>query len=263
MGAAAAARVRLDVDGPIATITNDNPDKHNAFDDEMDAQLFAAIDELVERREVRAVIWRGEGKSFSSGRDVGSIGTLQVPLSHHELMRRGHRGIQRIWDVDAPVIVACKGWVMGGSFQRALLCDVRIAAEGTRFRLPEVTYGVIPDTGGVAVLYEMCGPGLVSDMVLTGRVLSAEEALTHGIVSRVVPEEQLDATAREMAEQSAAAPAVTGKMARDARRPLALPQIRSSMNDEMIYQTFINRSDDFAEMRDARDANRPPNYSWS
>ena len=54
-------------------------------------------------------------------------------------MRRGHRGIQRIWDIDAPVIVACKGWVMGGSFQRALLCDIRIAAEGTRFRLPELT----------------------------------------------------------------------------------------------------------------------------
>ena len=101
-------------------------------------------------------------------------------------MRRGHRGIQQLWELDAPVIVACKGWVMGGSFQRALLCDIRVAAEGTRFRLPEVTYGVIPDTGGVAVLYEMCGHGLVSDMVLTGRILSAEEALAHGIVSRVV-----------------------------------------------------------------------------
>jgi enoyl-CoA hydratase/carnithine racemase len=152
---------------------------------------------------------------------------------------------------------------MGGSFQRALLCDLRVAAEGTRFRLPEVTYGVIPDTGGVAVLYEMCGPGLVSDMVLTGRVLTADEALTHGIVSRVVPEEQLDATVREMADEIAAAPAVTVKMAREVIKHLALPQIRGSMNDEMIYQTFINRSDDFAEMRAARDANRPPNYSGS
>jgi enoyl-CoA hydratase len=258
-----AGTVRLEIDGAIATIVNDNPDKHNAFDDEMDAQLFGILDTLAQRRDIRAVIWQGVGKSFSSGRDVGSIGTMHVPLSHHELMRRGHRGIQRLWDVDAPVIVACKGWVMGGSFQRALLCDVRVAAEGTRFRLPEVTYGVIPDTGGVAVLYEMCGHGLVSDMVLTGRVLTAAEALTHGIVSRVVPEEQLDTTVREMAEQIAAAPAVTVKMAREVIRHLALPQIRSSMNDEMIYQTFINRSDDFAEMRDARDANRPPNYSGS
>lgn len=258
-----AGTVRLEIDGAIATITNDNPDKHNAFDDDMDMQLFGIIDSLVGRTDVRAVIWRGEGKSFSSGRDVGSIGTLNVPLSHHELMRRGHRGIQRIWDVDAPVIVACKGWVMGGSFQRALLCDVRIAAESARFRLPEVTYGVIPDTGGVAVLYEMCGHGLVSDMVLTGRVLSAQEALTHGIVSRVVPDDELDATAAEMAKQIASSPAVTVKMAREVIKHLAQPAIRSSMNDEMIYQTFINRSDDFAEMRAARSEDRPPNYTGS
>ena len=258
-----AGTVRLDVDGEIATITNDNPDKHNAFDDDMDAQLFDILDQLARQRDVRAVIWRGEGKSFSSGRDVGSIGTLQVPLSHHELMRRGHRGIQRLWDIDAPVIVACKGWSMGGSFQRALLCDVRVAAEGARFRLPETTYGVIPDTGGVAVLYQMAGPGLVSDMVLTGRVLSADEALAHGIVSRVVAEDQLDATVREMAEQIAAAPAVTIKMAREVIKHLALPQIRSSMNDEMIYQTFINRSDDIAEMRAARADERSPKYTGS
>jgi enoyl-CoA hydratase len=256
-------RVHLSIDGPIATITNDNPDKHNAFDDEMDVQLFTILDELASRKDVRAVIWRGEGKSFSSGRDASAIGNLQVELSHHELMRRGHRGIQRLWEIDAPVIVACKGWVMGGSFQRALLCDIRIAAEGTRFRLPELTYGVIPDTGGVAVLYEMCGHGLVSDLVLTGRVLSADEALSRGIVSRVVPLDDLDSTAREMAEQIAAAPAVTVKMAREVIRHLAIPQIRSSMTDEVIYQTFINRSDDFAEMRAARAEARPPRYTGS
>jgi enoyl-CoA hydratase len=255
--------VHLEIDGPIATITNDNPDKHNAFDDDMDVQLFDALGQLVGRSDIRAVIWRGEGKSFSSGRDVGSIGNLKVELSHHELMRRGHRGIQQLWAIDAPVIVACKGWVMGGSFQRALLCDVRVAAEGARFRLPEVTYGVIPDTGGVAVLYEMCGHGVVSDMVLTGRVLSADEALAHGIVSRIVPADELDTTVREMAEQIAASPAVTVKMAREVIRHLAQPEIRASMNDEMIYQTFINRSDDFAESRAARAEERAPRFTGS
>jgi enoyl-CoA hydratase len=256
-------RVRLDVDGAIATITNDNPEKHNAFDDEMDAQLFAIFEQLVSRPDVRAIVWRGEGKSFSSGRDASSIGTQKTELTHHELMRRGHRGIQRLWEIDAPVIVACKGWVMGGMFQRALLCDIRIAAEGTRFRLPELTYGVIPDTGGMGVLYEMCGAGLVSDLVLTGRVMSAEEALTHGIVSRVVPADELDAVARDMAEQVAGAPAVTVKMAREVIRHLSLPQLRSSMADEMIYQTFINRSDDFSEARAARAEERPPRYTGS
>ncbi|HKY17153.1 MAG TPA: enoyl-CoA hydratase/isomerase family protein [Microthrixaceae bacterium] len=258
-----AGTVHLAIDGPIATITNDNPEKHNAFDDEMDVALFDILGELRDRTDIRAIVWRGEGKSFSSGRDVGSIGTNKTELSHHELMRRGHRGIQQLWELDAPVIVACKGWSMGGSFQRALLCDIRIAAAGARFRLPEVTHGVIPDTGGVAVLYEMCGHGLVSDMVLTGRVLSADEALTHGIVSRVVPEDELDDTAQEMAAQISKAPFVSVKLARRVLQHLALPQVRSSMDDEMIYQTFVSRSDDMAELRAARAEDRDPNYTGS
>ena len=255
--------LRLTYDGPIATITNDNPDKHNAFDDDMDVALFDILRELSQRSDVRAVIWRGEGRSFSSGRDVGSIGTVKVELSHHELMRRAHRGIQQLWQLDAPVIVACKGWVMGGSFQRALLCDMRVAAEGTRFRLPELNYGVIPDTGGVGVLYQMCGHGVVSDLVLTGRVMEVDEAFAHGIVSRVVPEEELDATVRDIAERIAAAPAVTVKMAREVIRHLAVPELRTAMNDEEIYQTFVHNSDDFAEMRAARAEDREPRYTGS
>ena len=258
-----AGTVRLEVDGAVATITNDHDEKHNAFDDEMDAQLFEILAELRARPEVRVVVWRGEGRSFSSGRDVGSIGTLQTDLSHHELMRRGHRGIQQLWELDAPVLVACKGWVMGGSFQRALLCDVRVAAEGARFRLPELTHGVIPDTGGMSVLYEMCGPGVVSDLVLTGRVMEADEALHHGIVSRVVPPEDLDSTVQEMARQIATAPAVAVKLARTVIGHLSRPTIRASMDDEMIYQTFLNRSDDFAELRAARAEGREPRYTGS
>ena len=81
--------------------------------------------------------------------------------------------------------MAIQGWAIGGSFQRALLCDIRIAAEGARFMLPEVTHGVIPDTGGVGRLFQISGPGLVSDMVLTGRRLSAEEALAYGLIDTV------------------------------------------------------------------------------
>ncbi len=256
-------RLRFDVDAAIATITNDQPEKHNAFDDQMDLRLFEILGELRSRSDVRAVIWRGEGASFSSGRDVRSIGTRQAELSHHELMRRGHRGIQQLWELDQPVLVACKGWVMGGSFQRALLCDIRVAAEGTRFRLPELTHGVIPDTGGMAVLHQMCGPGVVSDLVLTGRIMHVDEALHHGIVSRVVPEDELDATVREMAEQIAANPAVSVKLARQVIRHLSVPQVRASMDDEMIYQTFLNRSDDFAEFRAARTEGREPRYTGS
>ena len=175
-------KVLLEYDGPVAIISNNNPDKRNAFDDQMDVRLFEILAELSAHDDVRAVIWRGNGDSFSTGRDVSAIGAT-VDVSHHELMRRGHRGIQKLFEIDAPIIAALQGWSIGGSFQRALLCDIRVAAEGARFMLPELTHGVIPDTGGVGVLYEMCGHGVVSDLVLTGRAMSASEALAHGVVS--------------------------------------------------------------------------------
>nr|MDT0665533.1 enoyl-CoA hydratase-related protein [Micromonospora sp. DSM 115978] len=191
------------------------------------------------------------------------IGQGDASLSHHELMRRGHRGILQVFDLDAPIVVAIQGWAIGGSFQRALLCDLRIAADDARFMLPEVAHGVIPDTGGVARLFQMCGHGVVSDLVLTGRPMSAEEALRHGVVSRVVPAEELDATVREMAEKIAAAPAVTVNMARRVVRHLSEPDLRASMEDELIYQTFVSKSDDMAEMRRARAETRHPQYSGS
>ena len=255
--------VRLEYRDQIAILTNDNAEKHNAFDDDMDAQLFDALGELKARRDVRAVVWRGEGKSWSSGRDVSTIGAHTVPLSHHDLMRRGHEGIQQIFDIDAPIIAAIQGWAIGGSFQRALLCDIRIAAEGARFMLPEVGHGVIPDTGGVGRLYQICGPGVVSDLVLTGRVMGAEEALGHGIVSRVVAPDKLDEIALEMAAKIAASPSVTVKLARRVIKHLAEPEIRSSMADEMIFQTFLNKSDDYAEFRAARAEDRAPHYTGS
>lgn len=256
-------RVRLEVDGSIATIINDNPTKHNAFDDEMDVALFDILGRLHTMSEIKAVVWRGEGRSWSSGRDVGAIGNNVSALSHHELMRRGHRGIQQVFDLPVPIVVAVQGWAMGGSFQRALLCDIRIAATDARFRLPEVGHGVIPDTGGVARLYQMAGHGLVSDMVLTGRTLSAEEALAHGVVSRVVAPDELAATAYEMAQQIAAAPAATVRMARRVIANLGEAEVRRSMADELIFQTYVVKSDDMAEFRRARAEKRPGDYTGS
>jgi enoyl-CoA hydratase/carnithine racemase len=256
-------KVRLEVDGPIATIVNDNPEKHNAFDDAMDQQLFEILAELRQRRDVRAIVWRGEGKSFSSGRDVAAIGGGEVELSHHELMSRGHRGIQQIFELDAPVIVACKGWSIGASFQRALLCDIRVATDDARFMLPEVTHGVIPDTGGVARLFQICGHGVATDLVLTGRVMSANEAHAHGVVSRVVSPDEIDSTVFDIAGKIAAAPAVTVKVARRVIRHLSEPEVRASMAEELIGQTFVNRSDDLAELRAARDEGRDPRYTGS
>ncbi len=256
-------RVRLEIDGAIAIITNDNPEKRNAFDDDMDAQLFDILRELQTNREVRAVIWRGEGHSWSSGRDVAAIGGNQVTMSHHDLMTRGHVGIQQVFELEAPIIVAMQGWAIGGSFQRALLCDIRVASDDARFMLPETGYGVIPDTGGVSRLFEICGAGVVSDMVLTGRAMDATEAHAHGIVSRVVPRDDLESTVRQIADRVVSTPAVTVKMARRVIRHLSEPAIRRSMSEELIAQTFINKSDDYAEFRAAKAEERAPRYTGS
>ena len=259
----AAGTVRLDVEGPIAVITNDRPDALNAFDDAMDLRLFEILGEIGADPSIRAVVWRGEGKAFSSGRDVSALGGAAAGMSHHELMRRGHRGIQQLFELDPPVIVALHGWAIGASFQRALLCDIRIAGESARFMLPEVSHGVIPDTGGVARLFQMCGHGVAADMVLTGRSMSAAEAYGHGVVSRVVPDDELQATAMEMAQKVAAAPAVTVKVARRVLRHLAEPEVRSSMAEELVGQTFVNRSDDMAELRAAKAEGRVPRFTGS
>ena len=153
------------------------------------------------------------------------------------------------------------GWSIGASFQRALLCDIRIAAEGARFMLPEVTHGVMPDTGGVPRLFQICGHGVASDMVLTGRAMDAAEAYAHGVVSRVVAPDQLDETAFAMAEKIAAAPTITVNLARRVIKHLAEPELRRAMADEQLFQTFLNRSDDYAEFRAARAEDRTPIYT--
>lgn len=254
-------KIVFEVDGQVAVISNNNPAKRNAFDDDMDVLLFEILDELKNRKDIRAVIWRGEGDVWSAGRDTSVIGHNATRLSHQELMTRGHRGILQIFDLDIPIVVAIQGWAIGGSFQRALLCDIRIAASGTQFMLPEIAYGVIPDTGGMGRLYQICGTGVVSDLIFTGRAMSVEEAYAHGIVSRVVAREALDETAMEMANKIASAPMVTVKMARRVLQHLSEPGIRSSMEDERIYQTFINRSADFAEFKAAKSEGRRPDYS--
>jgi enoyl-CoA hydratase/carnithine racemase len=256
-------KITLEIEDSVAVITNNNPDKLNAFDDEMDVALFEIFGQLKGRPDVRAAIWRAEGDAWSAGRDVSVIGHNATELSHHELMSRGHRGILQLFELDFPIIVAFQGWAIGGSFQRALLCDIRIAAVGTRFKLPELGFGVIPDTGGISRLYQICGPGVVSDLVLTGRTMDADEALSHGIVSRVVAREALDDEARAMARSVAAAPTATVKMARRLIRHLSEPGVRASMDEELVYQTFINKSTDFAEFKAARTEQRAPRYTGS
>ncbi len=110
--------IQLEFDGPVAIVSNNRPEKHNAANDEMDARLWEILEELEHRDGLRAVVWRGNGKSFSSGRDVTELGVRSEDISDLDFIERGHRGAQRLFTNPAPILVALKGWVIGGSFER-------------------------------------------------------------------------------------------------------------------------------------------------
>jgi enoyl-CoA hydratase/carnithine racemase len=258
--AGGAEAVRLEFDGPVAVVSYDRPEKHNAADDAMDRRLFEILAELQERKGLRALVWRGEGRSFSSGRDTSQLGVRSEDISDFEFIERGHRGTHLFFSLPCPSLVALKGWVIGGSFERALLCDIRVAGESAKMRLPEIAHGVVPDSGGTARLFQMAGHGLAADLALTGRVLGAEEALRHGIVSRVVPDADLDATVLEMAHAIAGAPEFTVKMFLRTLRRIANPMVEHSLAEESVAQSLVFASDDYREMKAARAAGRDPVY---
>jgi enoyl-CoA hydratase/carnithine racemase len=259
---AEAPEILLDFDGPVAIVTNNRPDKHNSFTDPSDLLLYQAFESLHLREDVKAIVWRGAGKSFSSGRDTNWIGGKNrvEDISQLELMERGHRFGKLLMTHSAPIIVEMKGWTIGGSFERALLCDLRVAGESARMMLPEVKHGVIPDTGGMARLFHMAGHGVALDLALTGRVMGAAEALQHGIVSRVVPDDQLEATVLEMAHEIAKAPAFTVKMARRVVNHLAFDAVAASIDEEALAQTLLMQSHDYDEMKAAKAEGRAPHY---
>jgi enoyl-CoA hydratase/carnithine racemase len=252
--------ILLDFDGPVAIVSNNRPERHNAANDAMDARLWEVLAELHQHPELRAVVWRGNGKSFSSGRDTTELGVRKEDLSDLEFIERGHRGTRQFFTLPAPIVVALKGWVIGGSFERALLCDLRVAGESAKMRLPEVLHGVVPDSGGTARLFQMAGHGVVADLALTGRVMDADEALRHGIVSRVVPDEKLDETALEIAHAIAKAPAFTVQMFRRTLSRLADGPVLRSLQEEALTQSLVFASRDYAEMKAARAEGREPRY---
>jgi enoyl-CoA hydratase/carnithine racemase len=252
--------VLLTFDGPVAVVTMNRPDRHNAFNDEMDLRFFEVLAEVRDRTDVRCVLWRGEGKSFSSGRDTKELGMRAKGESDLEFIEAGHIRTKLLWTMPVPIVAALKGWALGGSFERALLCDIRIASSDTKMALPEVGHGVIPDSGGTARIFQMAGHGLAADMALTGRVISAEEALQHGIVSRVVAPAALDDEALALAHEIAKRSPLAVKFSRAVLSGLATPEVERSMHEEMLGQTVVFGSEDYKELKAARAEGREPKF---
>jgi enoyl-CoA hydratase/carnithine racemase len=180
--------------------------------------------------------------------------------SEFEVLDRSRWGARMLADFPVPVVCALKGWTLGRAFERALLCDVRIAGESTRVSLSGIDHGLLPDSGGLAKLYEIGGSGLALDLALTGRRVGADEALRLGLVSRVVPDGEVDEVAHQLALDIAEKPPLVTRMLREHVQALAEPGVRGTLGRELTAQTLVLASHDFGEQHRARTEDREPRY---
>ena len=259
--------VLLEVKGGVAVISLNQPDKHNVTGDAADALLFRYLDLLRTDRDVRVVVWRGNGPSFSAGRDLNErsgngngYANGHGTASEFELLERSAWGTRLLYDFPVPIVCALKGWVLGTMFERALLCDIRVAGDSAKMALPGVDHGVIPDSAGVAKLFEIGGSGLALDLALTGRRVEADEALRLGLVSHVVPDDDLDEVVLDMARSIAERSPLVVRFLREHVQAMAAGNVRSTLGREVVGQAMVLASHDYREHRLAKAEDREPRY---
>lgn len=282
--------VLLEVIGGVAVLSLNRPDTHNALDDEVDGLFFRYLDLLRTDRDVRVVVWRANGASFSTGRalaghageggdgngngnghghDPGNgNGGARTGTRHHEmgisdfdLLDRAQWAMRLLYEFPVPIICALKGWSLGTAFERALLCDIRVAGDGATLALPALDHGLLPDSAGVAKLFEIGGSALALDLALTGRRLDAREALELGLVSQVVPDDALDDAVLDLAAGIAARPPLVVRLVREHVQALAGAGVRGTLGRELVGQTMVLASRDRREQRRARAEDRSPRYA--
>jgi enoyl-CoA hydratase len=194
----------LDRDGPIVVITINRPQVLNALNSDTIEQLRQAIVELTQEPAARAVIVTGAGdKAFAAGADINEL-AVQSPAQGKEHARRGQQLFDTIERMGKPVIAAVNGYALGGGCELAMACTLRIAAESASFGQPEINLGLTPGYGGTQRLPRLVGKGAALDLLLTGRRVTAAEALRIGLVNRVVPAASLIAEAKTLAGELAA-----------------------------------------------------------
>jgi len=182
----------------VAVVTVNRPDKLNALSDRTMEELDRAFAALAEDAAVRGVILTGAGeKAFVAGADIGELAT-QSPVEGRERSIRGQRVLDRIENLGKPVVAAVNGFALGGGCELALACHVRVASEGARLGTPEVKLGIMCGYGGTQRLPRLVGKGRALEMLLTGEMVDAQEALRIGLVNRVVPKDKLLAEAEAL-----------------------------------------------------------------
>jgi enoyl-CoA hydratase len=181
----------VDVRDALAVVTINRPDKLNALNDRTMDELDRAFAALGADDAVRGVILTGSGeKAFVAGADIGELAT-QSPIQGTDRSRRGQRVLDRIETLGKPVIAAVNGFALGGGCELAMACHLRIASENARLGTPEVKLGILCGYGGSQRLPRLVGKGRALEILLTGEMVDAQEALRIGLVNRVVPKDKL------------------------------------------------------------------------
>jgi enoyl-CoA hydratase len=197
--------LRIDVDGPVTTLTIDRPAVHNALNAAVLAQLAAAIGTVNDDPATRAVVLTGAGeRAFSAGADLDELAALSVTQAHAAL-REGQRTMRLVETSRVPVIAAVNGLALGGGFELALACSFAVASERASFGLPESGLGLMPGYGGTQRLTRLVGRHVANYVMLTGERLGAAAAHGCGLlpVPPTAPDALLD-TAHDLARKIAA-----------------------------------------------------------
>ena len=210
--------ITLNVADRIATLTVNRPDKLNALNSRVIAELGEMIDSLRADRDVGGVILTGAGRAFVAGADISELEQVAGD-SVEALAKRGQSVFRRFETSPKPTIAAVNGFALGGGCELAMACDIRIASESAKFGQPEVKLGLIPGYGGTQRLPRLVGRGRALQLLLTGEIIDAQEALRIGLVNRVVAADELLQAANSMMR------------AMLANAPLALAACITAVND--------------------------------
>jgi enoyl-CoA hydratase/carnithine racemase len=245
----------------FATVILNRPDKLNAVNEDLTRELGDAFLEVGGDEKIRAVILTGTGRAFCSGADLSSPDfTMKNSAAALALGNLATRMLLAIHDMPKPVIAAVNGPAVGGGCNLALACDVIIASDKAKFMEPYVLRAAHPDFGAIYFLPRMVGLAKACDLIYSGRMIDAQEAERIGMISRVVPADQLEKVTRELARNIArSSPLVMGmtKASMNASLKMDLP---TTLNLEAANQSIVFLSEDFQEAMKAFVEKREPRF---